>query len=238
MREAIARGIAAKTNLPKHNSQDSLAFLGFLRDEGFLDQLAEIGVEASQRAPSDSALAEGSGSSILYSHCVSMQVFEPPTAADGPRALNKNCLEGLLAEADTFLEAQIPRWARADLRYRLGLVLEETLTNILMHAYPESENGRWAGVYARYRAGDLGIPQIDRERWRARLLAEKNHCPRFYEQFLEGRIGCIEVFVLDAGIGMVESLRRSEIEPDGKYPFAGGCGLDTMSCREVCCNLL
>ena len=104
----------------------------------------------------------------------------------------------------------VPGWAQRSVRYRLLMVLREMLHNIAEHAYAESG---FAAVYIRYREGVLGEALANRKRleqfinrehdqWKTPLMEP----PSEQESFPKTRSGFFEVFVLDSGKGLCNSL--------------------------------
>lgn len=119
---------------------------------------------------------------------------------------------------------KVPAWAHRSLLYRMQILLRETLHNIAEHAY--EQNGGHAGVYIRYREGRLSQtpstwkamePYIERED-NGNLVALMSAAPPGQQasstdqafSFSITRAGFFEVFILDGGCGLVESLRKDE----------------------------
>ncbi len=144
-----------------------------------------------------------------------MRILRVPTTPDGslPTVLNR-LDEWVESELEEFVSpvvgSMVPTWEQPGIRYRLVFALRELLHNISEHAYTDSG---LAGVYIRYREGALGeAPSV----WRA--LAEYVHAEarpanspllgarRLSELFPNKRPGFFEVFVVDAGRGICESL--------------------------------
>lgn len=48
---------------------------------------------------------------------------------------------------------------------------------------------------------------------------EVKYCPRLSREYLDIRKGCIEVFIIDSGLGFTETLRSSVPNKATKYPF-------------------
>ena len=111
---------------------------------------------------------------------------------------------------------EVPSWAQGDLKYRLIIVLRETLHNIAEHAYKNKNNG-FAAVYVRYREGALGEDSTTWERLKefAKREAKQNNTPVLQtnkiDSFSNTRSGFFEVFVLDSGQGLFNSLNKTSI---------------------------
>lgn len=114
--------------------------------------------------------------------------------------------------ADSIIDDKAPAWTHDDLLHRLKIFLHETLHNIFVHAYPKNHS-KYAGVYVRFREGFLGEDNHIQRHNLVRALKQENDervCPSLPKYFLENRQGAIEVFVIDAGIGMCNHLYETE----------------------------
>lgn len=116
---------------------------------------------------------------------------------------------------DPVVTDKVPAWVHRGLLSRLQILLRETLHNIAEHAY--DVEGGLAGVYVRYREGRLGLPPTT---WQAmeKYIKREDDVNRIalmkskpvYQSFSRTRAGFLEVFVIDAGCGLVERLRQNE----------------------------
>jgi hypothetical protein len=129
-------------------------------------------------------------------------------------------VEALLNGVGIGLDSKIPFQEKEWFIYKLYLLLQETLRNIKEHAYPEKEEKQFFTIYTRYRIG--GAYPMDKIRrknyddWREkeRRSGAKN------DSWLDERPGCLEVFVLDRGMGMVKSFNDPKINSFDKVMYA------------------
>ncbi len=103
-----------------------------------------------------------------------------------------------------------------DILYKLNLFLDETLQNVAAHAYQPGDTA-WAGVFIRYRFGirNSSIPAEERQRLKSNFSGERKHCPQLDTGFGEISSGFIEIFVVDNGIGLVQTFSTER----QRYPF-------------------
>ncbi|MBZ9689786.1 hypothetical protein G9F72_026285 [Clostridium estertheticum] len=131
-----------------------------------------------------------------------------------------------LIEFYTIISSTIPDYAIEDMMTRIKIFLTETVENIARHAYPNKEKYKYAGIYIRFREG-LNIKTTTEKSFEQReyikklLKLEEANNPKLIKELLEERAGAIEVFILDSGIGISESLREylDYANKKFKYPF-------------------
>lgn len=109
---------------------------------------------------------------------------------------------------------KVPAWAQRGLKYRLQLLLRETLHNVAQHAYRDQG---LVAVYVRYRQGLLGQTPSTRSMLESLIQREENNqhmallgSARRYLGFIRTRTGFFEVYVLDAGRGFVDRITEDE----------------------------
>lgn len=100
-----------------------------------------------------------------------------------------------------------------DVLYKVKILLDETLQNILNHAHPDGKY-LYAAVYLRFRHGlkNKVVSVEDRDRLKDALNKEASHCPRLDSSFVEENNSFIEIFVLDNGIGVPASFSVGKSE--------------------------
>ena len=112
---------------------------------------------------------------------------------------------------------EVPSWAQGDLQYRLVILLRETLHNIAEHAYKDKKFGL-AAVYIRYREGALGEDSTTWKQLKKFSKRETGHkkTPLLQsnklDSFSNTRSGFFEVFILDSGQGLFNSLGKASTE--------------------------
>ncbi|MEE9338923.1 MAG: hypothetical protein V3U87_12665, partial [Methylococcaceae bacterium] len=114
---------------------------------------------------------------------------------------------------------EVPSWAQGDLQYRLVILLRETLHNIAEHAYIGKKLGL-AAIYMRYREGALGEDSTTWKQLKKFSKRETGHkkTPLLQsnklDSFSNTRSGFFEVFILDSGQGLFNSLDKASTEDD------------------------
>jgi hypothetical protein len=229
---ALQLGLAVDINLPSPDNnlpspdksistialgpyqQSPNRLLRFLASEGFLDCLTRLSgtglsiVSTTGDTLSADACAAYRSLPIKPSyedaHCVEMRVFDVPDEQDTEFA--RQTVENLLTGVELALSAKVAQRARDQLVVKLRLVIQEALHNAQEHAYKTKQEPRPMAIYVRYRAGGLSQSGASTDVFRANLMEEIEHCPRLLADWLEARQGCLEVFLLDRGVGFVRSL--------------------------------
>jgi hypothetical protein len=221
---SLSEDNTARVTLPAPDLAPRL--LKFLAEEGFINILLDtpkIGVLWQSKAftVDDIRACCALETTLAYCNCHAL----PAQLID--LSDNAFSLDDWLSRASSTIEANIidtcPPWAREALVHKTRYFLTEALQNILEHAYEGwSTKQRLAAVYVRFRKGlSPNDPHRRSLIWEA-ASSEGESC-RLNPDFLKDRAGCIEAFVLDAGIGLVESLRRAKQLVQGKYPFREAC---------------
>jgi hypothetical protein len=105
-----------------------------------------------------------------------------------------------------------------ELMWKTGHFLNETINNIREHAYDyedekasKQEVHKYASYYIRQRVGlsDNTLTKENRDNIEKSLNKEYSDLPKFDLEFSRSSTNFLEVFVLDAGIGLTESLRNA-----------------------------
>nr|VFJ59472.1 MAG: Phosphoribosyl transferase domain-containing protein [Candidatus Kentron sp. DK] len=188
--------------------------LKFLALDGFLEQMIGLGI--SLRNSQGSEITEGEIKkfedavvSLRYvnSQCIPALVLDLSKDEEGEEGYKKQIDDKLnegLERAELLLRAEERPWANTRLLYTLQVFLRETMTNVAEHAYYQNTGrSRLVGIYVRYRQGRQGVLPEGKENLKNALRDENSRCPRLDRNYLDGRTGCLEVFVMDTGIGMV-----------------------------------
>lgn len=219
-------GIKVRTYFPKpdggprrgekgpYQSSPNRLLLFFAR-EGFFHQLLSYGigarigttrltsdvVEACKTLPATASYADAS--------FIPMYLFDVPEIVDGEHPNNSfaaSTVGELLSEVESRLHSRGSTTERRHLLYTLRAVLQEFIHNVQEHAY-EGEAFRPLGVYVRYRKGGVGLSSpVEREFYELCAKAERAECRRVGSDWLDSRRGCLEVFVIDRGLGISRTL--------------------------------
>lgn len=212
-------------------------FLKYLYREGFLTLFSKGKIiNLSSEAELSTSRICKTGDSVLTSLPASLNelpvslAFERSTCVAGTiLKLDVKNIQGTFKKIDKWVEQQlhqnisqvvyeeVPSWAQGDLQYRLIILLRETLHNIAEHAYRDKKNG-FAAVYVRYREGALGEDSTTWGRLEqfAKREANQQKTPllqtKKLDSFSNTRSGFFEVFVLDSGQGLINSLNKASTE--------------------------
>ena len=195
----------------------------YLNQEGFLDSLDQLGDKVIYYSKSPGEGREiyetlGVNASYEEARCLPMRFFIIPNEADDP-AFAKHTVEELLVGIDSKLDSKAAPQSRERLTYKLRVTLQEALHNAQEHAYSNTDSVRLIAIYVRYRTGGLTLGTAGKEIYKANIKEERKSCPRLADDWLTARPGCLEVFILDRGIGLVESFKKSGFELTQKYKF-------------------
>ena len=97
------------------------------------------------------------------------------------------------------------------LTYRMQMVLDETIQNVIDHAYTNSDYLPVMGLYCRYREGKT---RLDKDRlvyFNEEVKREQKRSPFLTADYLSNKEGCMEVFVTDHGVGIYKNFINFDI---------------------------
>jgi hypothetical protein len=151
------------------------------------------------------------------SRCVPITIFRVPY--DEVKDFAKTSVESLLESIGPKLDSKVAPQSQEQLVYKLRVALQEALHNAQEHAYTNDESPRLLLLYVRFRRGGIGLDSISRYTHQICVKEEDKHCPKLRKDWLNTRPGCLEVFVIDRGIGMVQSFEKAGVILEGKYKF-------------------
>lgn len=196
--------------------------LWFLDQEGFFDCLDRIDDGANLDYPKGSQRDVYRRLRVTPSYedarCIAMTLFAVPAEEAAP-AFAQQSVERLLVGVDSRLDAKVAPQTRERLIYKLRVALQEALHNAQEHAYESGAPSRLLAIYVRYRTGGLGLDTGGRNVFKQHAKEESVHCPGLDQDWLAARKGCLEVFLLDRGIGMVRRFELSNINLAETYKF-------------------
>jgi len=196
--------------------------LWFLDQEGFFDCLDSLGGDDALNYPRGMHREAYHHLRVTPSYedarCIPMTLFVVPTEDIEP-AFAQESVERLIVGVDSMLDAKVAPQTRERLTYKLRVALQEALHNAQEHAYEKGASPRLLAIYVRYRTGGLGLDTGGRQVFEEHTREERSHCPGLNKDWLAARKGCLEVFVLDRGIGMVRRFELSNIVLSEKYKF-------------------
>lgn len=196
--------------------------LWFLNEEGFFNCLDGLdnddGLVYPRRESREVYRSLRVTPSYEDARCIPVTLFSVPLDSE-KGSFAQESVEKLLRGVDTKLDAKIAPQTRERLTYKLRVVLQEALHNAQEHAYESGVSPRLLAVYVRYRIGGIGLDTGGREVFDKHAQEERSQCPGLDPEWLATRRGCLEVFVLDRGIGMIRSFELGEKQLTGTYKF-------------------
>jgi len=183
--------------------------LWFLTHEGFIDCIEKLGKVECDGISSWSDFRKICESMCVKpsyedARCIPMHIFSLPNTVDHAGFANEK-VDFLLEGVEVGLASKIPAIAKDRLLYKLRVTLQELVHNAQEHAYDSTDKNRLVAVYVRYRTGGLRLESMNRLSYQDCMKEELKHCPMLLSDWLNVRSGCLEVFVVDCGRGMVHS---------------------------------
>ncbi len=219
------------------SSKEKKRFLKFLAREGFLDLFSgkksvELGGSSLSSGSTRCVLVGGELLTPdildrLKQINVSL-VFERSTCLPATviELINPEKCENALGQVDKWVDRKffeaispvvsdmVPSWAQRSIRTRIITALREILHNSSEHAY--SDFG-WVAVYVRYREGALGLSprewrdhKLNIKRENSQSIVPLMEAPSDQESFAENRAGFFELYIIDSGCGLCDSLGENE----------------------------
>lgn len=198
-------------------------FIRFFVQEGFIDLFHSLGHVIWRPRSKDRRSTD-------LSHIKQSILSLPVLPAYENSTMVKACLIDLFSTTsqmrreivenlvETAHSVGITRWIpnsgpeRGLLSQRIRVLLAETLENVFEHAYP-SEQSAYAALYCRIRQGRPSDPD-HRTEWISLVNQERRKDGVCLEKIsFDREPGWLEIFLVDTGIGLVSSLRRSGSDP-------------------------
>lgn len=203
---------ASEINKPYQNSPNRL--LLFLAKEGFFAELLEHNVtvyvgkeELSQEVINRCAILTATAS-YADAHFIPIRLFDVPILAPDHQSPDSNfpavTVEKILCDAEVALRSRCSAPERRHLLYTLRAVLQEFLHNVQEHAY-QTDGYHPAGLYVRYRQGKAALSNTPGHNFYEECIKlEIGNCAQLNRDWLDARLGCLEIFFIDRGIGITE----------------------------------
>jgi hypothetical protein len=200
--------------------------LRFLSKEGFfqcIDKLLQSNkIELSPPETAEWKTYQNLHVTASYedAHCIPIELIDAPPPSNEPD-FAKEIVDTKLKGLESKLKSRIAPHLLERLTYKLRIALQELLTNSQEHAYIETDAHRFVCLYVRYRSGKIGLDSTAKDSYKESAKYESRHCTRLDKSWLDTRPGCLEVFILDRGNGMVSNFENT-IKTDGwdKWKFA------------------
>ena len=214
-------GVSFNERGPYQNSPNRM--LLFLTLEGFLDCLSSLeneGLQFTNKPDGGFSVYRDLPVRPSYENmlCIPMKLYSIPDISSDVDFAQKT-VEDLLVGMNSKLEALISPKGRELLIYKLRVALQEILHNAQEHAYGPGETNRLISVYVRYRTGGLGLDTEGLKAFKECIKEEDNCCPRLGKEWLSIKPGCLELFAIDRGMGIVKTFENAGVELKWKYKF-------------------
>lgn len=201
-------------NTPYQKSPNRL--LLFLAREGFFDELinhditAYVGTERLDKSVVSNCALLPVTPSYADAQFIPLHLLDVPRLQpthDGKTEHSDfaaSSVEKLLEGAEVALHSRCSTQERRHLLYTLRAVLQEFLHNVQEHAYPEDDFCP-AAIYVRYRQGGVKLVSGPGKDFYEECIKEEiSSCAMISRDWLDAKPGCLEVFFLDRGIGIVQ----------------------------------
>jgi len=199
--------------------QQSNIFLKFLFNEGFVNKLSDFATVTSQNEISNIEIfrKEVNKLNVILNyfdcHLLNARIYDACEIHEDEEEEVRfySEIESIINEIRVnLINKQIPPYYFESMLYRIRLFFSETINNVFQYAYPGEEK-KYFGIYARYRYGlqNDSIDNYNKKKLKKLLNQEQNNSSTLFkeckEMVFEMRDGCIEIFIVDAGIGITES---------------------------------
>ena len=210
--------------------------LKFLEKEGFLKCFKELAIIKNKKAQilTDYDIKKFDAAQIKLSFTESTLL---PAEIINVKEIddNSNGLDNWLTPKINGIRARLINIDKTqeieNLIYKLKIFIGETLHNIKKHAYQPDSKKAYACIYVRMRYG-LNNKNLSGEQKKNLYDAiyrvpsgENVNCPRLVSDYLEVKKTFLEVFIIDSGIGMYESIKDiiNKNKKVTQYPFREAC---------------
>ncbi len=194
---------------------DPNKLLRFLAKEGYFQALIDTGIKIFDENESiDVSTIQGycelnvesayEDPSFVNFHFFNVPQLDEEETSSGFAA---KTVEELLSDVERFLRTRCSPSERHHLLYVIRATLQEFFHNTQEHAYPHSAF-KPVGIYVRYRKGGARLStSSERELYTACVNQENSRCQGTSPDWMHSKQGCLEVFFIDRGIGILQSLK-------------------------------
>ncbi len=213
----------------KLNQNSPNRLLLFLSREGFFSTLLAFGIPGyvGEKELSadliDSLKNVNASPSYTDAHFIPVTLYDVPLLVNGGGVrddfshFSADAVENILKDAEVALHTRCSAPQRRHLLYNLRAVIQEFLHNVQEHAY-DDEPIRLAGLYVRYRQGGVILTGVnDKGFYEECVNQEYKNCNMVSRDWLDSKIGCLELFFLDRGIGIVSHFTQGKASVDFEY---------------------
>lgn len=140
-----------------------------------------------------------------------------------------NKIESILERVEHRISKHISGNLTNEIVWKIGFFLKETIDNVLEHAYTQDSPTKFVGFYVRHRLGlcDNSLNPQNREDIKRAIDNEAAELPRLKNDFPKSTTSFIEIFVIDAGMGITTNFvsKRKNIRHSFKEVWRETIGL-------------
>jgi hypothetical protein len=225
---------SVKTHPKSYSEKQSNIFLKFLFEEGFLDKMNSIASISNHMDGANFVEFEKKIEKLTVDlnyydcHILNTRVFDASLIHEGDHeCVFYDEIDIIINEIRVnLLNKKVPTSHLNNLLYKVRLFFSETINNVYQHAYPKTEfdtSKNYLAIYARYRYGmQHNAIESYKEKLSALLKKEVVNSSDLFkdckEMIFDLRDGCIELFIIDVGVGIASSTgyRKKEKHPTRK----------------------
>lgn len=151
------------------------------------------------------------------SNCIPITILSMPSKTENELYANE-IVDNLLNKIDKNIINSVHPVYIDSLIYKLRICLQELIQNAQEHAYyDQNSEPNIFSIYVRYRVGGFGRDTASRELFDDCVRKENTSCPELNSAWLSARKGCLEIFALDRGKGLVKSFLDAGYQFNYKY---------------------
>ena len=207
--------------------------LKFLAQEGFLEKFVKLGPTYTTNKQNMISICEDDQEISIkklthiptvlnYLNCfVIPATIENLIRIDSEKHTIKKDIDVLIKKLinkyENNITNKLPSYARESFIINLHHILKEITDNVCEHAYPKRENA-FVGIYVRYRMGlannesNRGIDSHQKKRITQLSKKEMENTFQLNNEIVDTLPGFFEVFIVDNGVGMKETMCEKHFE--------------------------
>ena len=228
-------------------SESQKRVMEFLEKEGFLSAMIELGIaillpsqvksftEGESHISSSSlieSIQKQLNGFVIYDNCTILKARIVDLAQYRGENQIDSMVEKELEQVKHRIRPHLPESLMNEMLWKTGLFLKETINNVYEHAYDGKKN-KYVGFYIRCRRGlmDNSLDSNTHDALESQFYKEYQDVACFVWKFPVGVVSFLEVFVLDAGVGLTShyTLRKSSIKKSFKEVWRETIGLGNRS---------
>lgn len=195
--------------------------LAFLEKEGFLSELNRHGVNVlsgsektiyAENNDFKNKIIQDFGNELQYTESTILEATVTDLKKIGIENID-SYIDSQIAKVRHRITKKISSSFEIEIISKISLFLKETIENVYEHAYSNSNNLKLVGYYIRFRNG-LGNSSLNldvRQKLQKAISLENEDMVLFKKSLINGVNQFIEIFVIDAGIGLTTNYFNSNL---------------------------